>query len=121
MDTKQMHKNQVYFNKENTQCTAYKKGQWLTFIRQDLQLDWKPVTEFPKQAGWYAGALLPRDYSPEKVEKVNEWRQANSFTKVWFNPGAPVKFWEPDPYGEKMRPLESITDLKKQPEEGSMI
>jgi hypothetical protein len=64
----------------------------------------------PDRAGWYAAAKNPLDYDKNNASDSNHWRELYGFTKAWFNPMAVKKWWEADPHGNRMTPIdEDIT------------
>lgn len=70
-------------------------------------MEWIDIkTNEPKEAGWYAAAVNPVNHDNKNPKESNSWRESFGFTKVWFNPMAVRKWWEPDPHGMKTQPID---------------
>jgi hypothetical protein len=113
MDTRNLNKAQVHFSKDKTTAMAFIKGVWHSFTRDDIGMDWKPITEDPPQKGWYVAAVLPSDFDPTDMEKVNIWRSNYGFIKVYFDPtGLFTARWQ-KPNGDTMDYLVPCSDWTK--------
>jgi len=60
-----------------------------------------------KEAGWYLAAVSPVNYADISKSQINSWRKEFGTTKVWFNPDAVAKWYEPNPHG---RDSKSVKD-----------
>ena len=70
-------------------------------------MNWISIYDkLPPKAGWYAAAINPRNASDLGVLGINSWRERFGFTKIWFNPAAPRKWWAPNPLGPESEPVD---------------
>lgn len=68
-------------------------------------IEWFPFNKWPKEAGWYAAAVVPSNYNELTHESANGWREKFGFTKVWFNPDSIGHWWEPNPHEQRSSPI----------------
>jgi hypothetical protein len=70
------------------------------------QVNWISVEgRLPQHAGWYLAAVNPENHNEISLECSNAWRQRFGCTKVWFNPDAVGKWYEPDPHGMRSKEI----------------
>lgn len=113
MNTKNLNKGQVYVSKDKQTIQAFVKGEWHSFTRDDIKMDWKPVTEDPPGKGWYVAAVLPSDFDHEDLKGANIWRSNYGFIKVYFDPtGLFTARWQ-KPSGDIMEYLIPCSDFTK--------
>jgi hypothetical protein len=83
-------------------------------------MNWIDISEkLPQKAGWYSAAIVPVNHDSKNPSNSNDWRESFGFSKVWFNPDAVYKWWEPDDHGHGSKAIDKrVThwaDLPKVP------